>query len=486
MTTKNDDLQQQDGAATPELPTSTPRRLKLLEYKPEYYGGINQDDPEAKVDAIIFLPDAGNIVQFTGDQAKNKSSNLNCIKALFGAEEVANATNSNAKKKAATLKFEYDDKTYEIRLINNNFTVKLIQKVGDKEVSSEVKSPKQFLKDLIGPVGVSPLALKTMDGASQLKWIRSITRMSETELQLEAELVANRKKAYDERTEINRDANRLYTEVKASGYYEWEADNKVFHETPTLKEHAALVANKSHDDGEIKKRLAAKQSEVDHYNSISLRLKNNEAYKPKMEQEVANLEKLLADKKAALENLNLAIETDISDGKQFENVATELQAIQDELGNVGKLQIMKNNIEANALKLKAYNAAATQSVLLTSKIDNYDALRQEMIKQFTPAIEGLEVIPAGLDPQRLEGIYYKGHAPAEWSTSEGYGFWLKAMQAQKLKVAILEDVNILGTDAVECINYFAKEGGVVFLSCTQRGVDSLTVEFLREIPVGKS
>lgn len=465
--------------------TSRPNHLKLISFEVEAYGGLNMTDKAL----VVHFPENDRITEFSGDQGMGKTSLMNALKALMGEQEPGNAINAVANNKSATLTFEKDGNRYQSRLTKTAYTLKnLKEDATGKIITSTISKPKDILSDLIGPVGVSPDFLtKKKSGAEQIEWIKSLAANNPEIAKLEQEIQGKYDTAYKERTGINAEVTRLRQEISAVGYYRWDSTNNVFAVTQKMSEDKTIIDKAPANDDEIKEiydRELARDRELD-------RAKQKLAgYVEKTEQidiYIDNINeqiKELQEKLTKAENEKIVISEGISKGEEYvktlQDAPEKLLQAQADMQNAGKIALLKKALADSTASIAKYSRTETEQANLNNKLVEYEKLMQDLAKECTPDIEGLEVITGNIDSKKPTGVYYKGINMAALSESELWDLCLQIWKFTGTSVVYIENSSSLGTDAINRVNWFAEKGGHVFISTMQRGYKELKVSFHNE------
>lgn len=154
--------------------------------------------------AVEIAPD-GNVVVVSGANGHGKTSVLDAITAALvgqqafrldqpirqGAEEAM--VELDMGEFVVTRRWKGDKSSLEVRLQNG----------------AEVSSPRRFLDDLIGKLSFDPLAFANADAKEQRKTLLDVAGLAD----LDAQLSGQRKRWYDTRTEMGRDAKKLTAQL---------------------------------------------------------------------------------------------------------------------------------------------------------------------------------------------------------------------------------------------------------------------------------
>ncbi len=152
--------------------TMSENKAVLISYSAESFMGIDKSSP-------VFIDFTGmkknGFVEMAGDQGRGKTSRLTGIAYAMGA-----ALNIDKKKlmnridKAIDeeIVVEKGDATYKVVVTDSRVTVK--RQVGEGWKNVTENTPTELVKDIFGPVGMSPLNVKEMDGKKQIEFFQKM------------------------------------------------------------------------------------------------------------------------------------------------------------------------------------------------------------------------------------------------------------------------------------------------------------------------
>ena len=203
---------------------SDARHLRLVRVNVENFGGINSDNS-----LLITFPDDKNITVVSGDQEVGKTTFLECIKFALTGNEPDGAVNATTKKKGVVFEFkDKDDVLFQIKVTNTGYSIFRIENPGTpSETKSKQLSPKEWLKNNIGTVGVDPAWLKTASIEEQLEWIRGLAEVDEETLKVEQDMKEKMSKLVASRTDTNRLKRTLLNTLKSTGLFTVEGKNNL-------------------------------------------------------------------------------------------------------------------------------------------------------------------------------------------------------------------------------------------------------------------
>lgn len=159
-----------------------------------------------RLSAVSITPD-GNLIIVGGENGAGKSSVLDSIMYALAGKSAMPDQPIRAGEKAGKIVVELDGDRkliVERRLTASGGTVEIKQ--GD---GSKVGSPQGLLDSLCGKIAFDPLDFTRQRPADQAKVLRNLVRLDFSELDSE------RKKLFDQRTEVNRQAKQLQAQMEA-------------------------------------------------------------------------------------------------------------------------------------------------------------------------------------------------------------------------------------------------------------------------------
>lgn len=153
-----------------------------------------------------------NLVEFVGNQGVGKTSSLIGIVMLMGGTigiEKKDLFNNVDEDINLNEYFTYEGEKYYTEIKKGRLSVvKQLDEAADKW-SKPIDEPMTFLKKIFGPVGLSPLSVREMDGAKQIKYFRDMFGSGEDASKKQLKIEADLKKVFDERTENNKEIKSL-------------------------------------------------------------------------------------------------------------------------------------------------------------------------------------------------------------------------------------------------------------------------------------
>ncbi len=465
----------------------------------EYPEGVDITEELKTVDnnngLVVVFPKGYNYVELEGNQGVGKTSFIECLKEATGGQANSNTEHLSTEivnevempvtdKKYKDRFWGVDGNLYNLRVTKSTITLERIEVDEDgnpvknakgKENASIMKTPKSMLQTIIGPAGISPMALKEMNGADQVKWVRSLFNLDVDEQKMELEIKQKYDDAYRERTKANNEYTRLKNVLSNDEYYtEAEKWQKYFDTTKfedLEKEVSAVITRKSDYDRAVAGVPQLKANKVSLDNDIK-----------DLEDQIKALEEKLKLKQDAA----TALATQIENGEKYleanKKVVQEFEDLADKRNEAANYKAHEQAFAAMNTNKKALDAQENEKIRLNGLVDQYAQLKKDFVKKFTPEIEDFEVCIKDEGDQR-EGLFYKKRPLSMLAESELWEVATQIWKAMGVKIIYVENVSSLGSGAVEKFNEFLKSGGAyIFGTKMNRNEDSLKISFHNQIP----
>lgn len=414
---------------------------------------------------------AAKITKLSGNQETGKTSTLSGIAYLLGGyfnidvKEFVNKVDGTIEESITLTK---DGKDIVITASGATGRITVKEAVKDTDRFTTVSSPKEFIRDLCGPLGVSPMFLKDLAGKKQIQWFKD-THGSNPKIQKqEEEIVKNINDKFETRKETNREIKTLKGALDASPLYANYEKNLEKFKTP-------ISADKEKKKFE---EITAKKKDFDRYSETLDKLKEAEADQLELIKELE--EKLEAAKKEAAE-LNQRIVKGKTWIEENKSVKKEYEVAEKEWLNTAQKLADYTAWKDILAKEKQYNERLDESQTLDAEIDQLRTDLLELTQKYLPKIKGLTIkVKTSLDSEE-EGIYYEGLTLAQLSESQLWELFMQIWEAKGVQFVFLENINSLGSDAIEQLNKLAKAGTYIFASEMDRTSNEMQVTFETKI-----
>lgn len=453
---------------------ATSNKLLLKNANIQSFAGISKNNP-----IIISFPEGHRFFKAEGDQGTNKSSTMDALKALMSANLVPNAINSEDQDKKLGLRFVgKDGLLYQSKFTKTTFVLENIvtDETGEpalddknKERTREEKKPATLIKKLIGPLGIGPLELKAKNEAERLEWLQSHYSDGAEEFKAkEKEFKTVATNAYNKRTNVNRDVKRLDNVLEASDFFKrrefWENEFKVFEK-----------------EADLNKKIEEKKNTADEYIRVQEKVKNDTTAKTTndteitaIEAEIKRLQDLLVKKNELGVQINKSLEVNQKFIEDNKLVNEEYTTLKNEWATIQERKLDKVNFDAMLKSLEEKEKFEKESQELTADYKKAVKDLEDFIKSFTPDIPEFEVlVPTEENPK--EGIFYKGKSIDQMCESELWEMCLMIWAAFDVRIVFVENINGLGTNAIERLNWFVENGGYVFATEMDRAEKNIKI-----------
>jgi DNA repair exonuclease SbcCD ATPase subunit len=313
--------------------------------------------------AVAITP-AGNVVQITGPNGSGKSSVLDCILWALHGTKGADAEPIRQGETSARIRLDLGEVIVTRRFTPSGSTLTVESATG-----ARFSSPQKMLDELVGALSADPLAFMRLSPSQQRQQLGDLVGLTD-EL---ARLDQQRKKAYDERTDVGRDVRR------AQGALAMFAD---------VPEHAEAV-----DVADLMGQLA--QVEASHDAAVA------------WQRNIGALEDGIREADARIASLQAEIDAARQYRAAFTEALTELRA--SPVMAAGSTEAIRAQIVSaqatNALAerarqrdaLRAELADAEAAVqLLTEEIASIDEAKAALVEACDLPLEGLAFAEDGL------------------------------------------------------------------------------------------
>jgi DNA repair exonuclease SbcCD ATPase subunit len=404
--------------------------------------------------AVTIEPD-GSVVVVRGNNGQGKSSVLDSIAYALGGKSLQPAKVIRDGEKEAIVRVELDGLTIERKWTSNDRSV-LEVRAAD---GSKVSSPQTMLDSLVGRLSFDPLAYLSMPPAKQLEALQKVVGLDFRELD------EQRKRAYDERTEVNRKVN--HTKIQLEPLRDFSDTEPV--SLAELSDQVAALSSRRADEQAAAKKLKAL---VDDRRAAAHRVKAQET-------RLENLRRQLEQESAHLQELMLEAE-------RLERTDTShLQAVADhELETIAELETVKAKIkDAELINERARKVAERrrlekvltdhegESYALTKQIEKIDAIKLSKIEAARFPVDGLSFGDAG--------VLYNGQPFEQASQAEklrvslGMGLALNPT----LKVLLIRDASLLDEKSLQLVaEQAAAAGAQVWLEVVGKNGIGIVIE----------
>lgn len=375
-----------------------------------------------KLKAVQITPD-GNVIVIGGKNGAGKSSVLDAILYAIGGKENICGTPLRQGEKKGKIRVELEDLTI-VRTFTEEGGGSLT--VMNKE-GAKFGSPQAMLDKLIGRFTFDPLAFTRLDPGKQLELLKGLVGLDFTEIN------DARKRAYDERTAINREVASL--EGQIAGIPEDRDAPAEEMSIPDLMTDLESADEKNRSRAEVKAtvdreraRLTQLDAELKRANQQYLD-KNNQVEKAKQEAKAAadaagsiekvdlgplkkkieeltkqlqaaeEINRIYSERSDAADRARKAEQTAIEEAKLAGGIVNELQREREKLVDAGNaaVEMLKNAAEIDTAPLRQRVADAEQINARVRRNAQRAALAEKLKEKLAAAEELSTAISAADD-----------------------------------------------------------------------------------------
>lgn len=396
-----------------------------------------------RIKAVSIAPAEGQaVIEITGKNGQGKSSILDSIQYALGG------------KKAHPDQPIREGETQAAVILHTDAYIITRTWKGDK-TALEIKTangakfdgPQDLLDRVTGDLTFDPLAFSRMKPADQIATLKEVAGLNFDELE------SNRKGAFDNRTDVNRQLKAAKAQLEAAPIV--NAPDEEVSTADLLKEVETAMATKQ---ANAEKRTALDNLKAKRENDFT----SAEATIARFDGEIADLERKVTEMKSAQELRRKELETcRQTHAAEIATKTTEVEALVDpDTEAIQKKLASADEVNADVRKKKARAVLADQVKVLqeeadglTAKIEGYDLEKEQILLQAKFPIEGLSFGETG--------IIYKGLPFNQACSSEQLRVSVAMGLAlnPRLKVMLVRDGSLLDSEGRELLRKMAEETG---------------------------
>lgn len=390
-----------------------------------------------RLSAIEITPDDSPVQILAGENEAGKSSVLDAIEMALGGEKRLPAEPVRRGSARAKIVVDLGD-----IIVTRKFTASGTTLAVTNRDEAKYPSPQALLDGLVGRLTFDPLAFATMKEDLQAATLRALAKVDTTDLELA------RKKAYDERTLVNRDV------TQAEGALAKLPEHPGVGVTPErldgLLSQLAEVDRLASAAADAEKDVAVHAQRLDslrrHAQSLNERVERLRADLEQAEGEAASAEMAVSVAEDEQPPFIEAHRRAVAAVPDRSKLAEQVAAIE------AKNRLVAENQKRAEMALQVEERRAA-ALALTEQIDAFDVEKADRLAKASFPVDGL-----GLDDQ---GVTWQGLPFSQASTavrtrvSVAIGFALNP----KLKVLLIRNGNDLGARNLKLIAELAAQAG---------------------------
>lgn len=387
--------------------------------------------------AVSIEPD-GSTVVIRGNNAQGKSSVLDAIAYALGGKSLIPTKVIRDGETEAVVSIETDDGLkIERRWASNDRSVLEIRAAD----GSKVTSPQAMLEGLVGRLSFDPLAYLSMTPVKQLEALQKVVGLDFRELD------ESRKKAYDERTEVNRRVHHATIQLEPLRDF---SDTEPVSLADLSEKVAVLSARRAEEQDAGRKLKALAEDRKSSKSRAAAQETRIAQLRKQLEQEVAQLQVLLAES----ERFDRVDSTELEAKANHEiETLSELDAVKAEIRNVEKINESARKVAERKRLEKVLADVTGESETLTKIIEKIDTKKLALIEAAKFPVPGLSFA--------AEGVLFNGQPFDQSSQAEKLRVSLAMGLALNptLKVLLIRDASLLDENSMALVGKMADEHG---------------------------
>lgn len=401
-----------------------------------------QSENVKRIKAVSITPD-GNIVNITGKNDNGKTSVLDSIFYAVGGDKIIGEMPIRGGEQKAKITLDLGE-----MIVTRTFTAKDEGGYSTK-VKIEVEDgftadkPQRMLDAIVGELTFDPMRFVQMKEKDQFEMLKAFVPDFDF-----AANAARRQKAFDERTEVNRQVRDTEGSIAGVSIPEDTPDEEIDISELTEELRQVGIHNQTLNERKIRRQQVADQivtmnSEAD---DLDLRAEGLEQQIKQLQDQILSLNEEATAKreKAVAEKKRLDAAEELPEEKNGEEVQQRIQ----EAG--GRNNVIRQKIQLNGLKAKLEEREA-KAKELTESIKAIDAEKEKAISEAKMPVPGLG-FGDGI-------VLLNGYPFADASKAQQIAASLRLAMASKprLRVAFIRDGSLLDSDSMKVIANIAEE-----------------------------
>lgn len=424
--------------------------MKLKKVEVNSFGGISPSSP------IILDFTKANWWHAEGDFGTNKTSLIEALLTGLGqkSKEDNDKINLDTGKIDINVSFVGNDRReYEIRCTKSKFDLKYS---GDS-----LPEPLTLVKELIGPVGTTPMVVKEAKLPEIIKWLASFSSKSAEEF--DAEMLKFKegiKDAEKSRADANRSLKGLNEYLGTEPMFtNWEDSEKAYKVKPSID------------------KIYEEQQEAGKKSDQLIRAK--EKLKQKIERKEAIILQIQALRKELMEVGEAVatgsefVEKNKDASKEYDEVSLRYKNSAKELTDYNRWQEIKR-------KKKERDEFETAAQLFDTMAKDLQKDRKIKQSEILPDIKGVELYTDDVfedGVQIKEGLYYQNKNVRQLSETEWWALVLQIWKRYKVKVIVIDNYQSLGSYGAELLGKLAKDGAFILTAEMNRKTKTLQLYY---------
>jgi len=204
---------------------------------------------------------------------------------------------------------------------------------------------------------------------------------------------------------------------------------------------------------------------------------------------IAELERKLSEAKKKEQDLSASVEKGQKWVKDNEGIVQEFEKANEEWLNISRTLADQEKWKDILNKEKQMIEKQDLAMDLTAKLDEKREKLLKLTQSCLPKVEGLSIkVAAGIDKtDKPEGVFYRvpgkdEEQPLHQLSESEYGdMWCAIWEAAGFQHIFIENITSFGSNVVDTLNSFVKNGGNVYYTKMDRKLDEMEISFKSKI-----
>lgn len=424
--------------------------MKLKKLEVRAYAGISPNSP------VVIDFTQSNFVKASGDFGVGKTSLLDAMLTACGQLSKDDKDKINLESGKIDIDFEFvgnDRKNYQVRCTKSAFKLTCS--------GESVSEPIAMMRELLGGVGQTPMAIKEAKLKDIIKWLAGYSNKSAEEF--DADMLKFKegiKDAEKSRADANRSLKGLNEYLGTEEMFaDWEDSEKKYKVKPNIEK----LAEEQQEAGKKSDQLVRAVEKV----------KQKIERKISIEAQIAQLRVELSEVDTAITEGEKFVEKNKNAGKEYDEVSARYKNAAKDLADYNLWQEIKR-------KKKERDEFETAAQLFDTMAKDLQRDRKIKQSEILPDIKGVELVTDDVTEDgvfKREGLYYNGKNVHQISETEWWSLVMLIWRKYKVKVIVIDNMQSLGSKGVELLEKLSADGAYILAAEMNRETKTLEVSY---------
>lgn len=424
--------------------------MKLHKVEINAYGGISPDSP-----VILDFTEA-NWIKLIGDNFTGKTSTIDAMLTGLAQKSKDDKDKINLDSKKIEINYSFtgnDRRLYEVHVTKSKLDLKYS--------GESIPEPVTMIRELVGPVGTTPMIVKEAKLTDVIKWLAAYSNTSAEDFEKKmTKFKESLKLAEASRADANRSLKGLNEFLNSESMYnDWEGSEKKYKVKPDIQKLS------------LEQQEAGKKS--DQLIRAQEKLKQKIERKEAIIKQIAELQAELMEVGEAVALGTEFVEKNKNAGKEYDEVSKRYKSAAQDLADYNLWQDIKK-------KKKERDEFETMSQQFDAKAKSIIQQRKEAQAEILPDIKGVELYTEDSYEDGVsikEGLYYEGKNVRQLSETAWWGLVMQIWRKFKVKIIIIDNYQSLGSYGEELLKKLAKDGAYILTAEMDRKTKELTISY---------